>query len=124
MTFWNKYGSLLEIRLQYIDSFEKFLETLKGNVNDEPFWRINKRGEIEPISYKNENPENYVKSYMEISKWLKKKRLNCESEYSFSYDNGEEPDERSVGVISSNDEGVTFFEFHNDGKITQQFFEI
>jgi hypothetical protein len=125
MTNWNKYGSTLEIRHQYIKSFEEFLGTLAGNVDGEPLWEIDaEEDEINPISYSTENPENYLTSYIEIAKWLKKRRLNCESGYSFSYTNEENPDERSVGGINSNNEGVTFFELHGDGKITQQFFEI
>lgn len=125
MTNWNKYGSFLEIRYQYINSLEEFLGTLPGNVNDEPLWKINgEDGEIIPISYKDVTPENYLVSYLEIVKWLKKRRMNCESGYSFSYLNEEEPDERSVGGINSNNEGITFFELHGDGKITQELFEI
>ena len=125
MTNWNKYGSFLEIRYQYIDSVEDFLGTLPGNINDKPLWEINREeGEITPISYPTETPENYLTSYLEIAKWLKKRRLNCESGYSFSYVNDEEPDERSVGGINSNNEGITFFELHGDGKITQEFFKI
>lgn len=122
MTNWNKHGSSLEIHHNYINSLDEFLGTLPGNINGDPFWEVNgEEGEIQPISHETENPENYLTSYLEIIKWLKKKRLNCESGYSFSYENG---DERSVGGINSNNEGVTFFELHGDGKITQEFFEI
>jgi len=125
MTNWNKYGSPLEIRHQYINSLEEFLGTLKGNVDDEPLWEVNgEEGEVQPISYSSEIPENYLSSYLEIIKWLKKKRLNCESGYAFTYQDDENPDDRSVGGINSNNEGVTFVKVDGDGEVTKEFYKI
>lgn len=124
MTNWNKYGSPLEIRHQYVETFKEFLGTLPGNVNDEPLWEINGEDEIQPISYQTDTPQFYIERYLDIIKWLKKKRLNHEGGYAFTYQNEENPDERLVGAINSNNEGVTFIQVDGNGTVTQEFYKI
>lgn len=126
MTNWNKYGNPLEINSQQnINSFVEFFGTLPGGVDDDALWEINEEeGEINPISYQSERPENYIKGYLDIIRWLKKRHRNCESGYAFTYQNQEEPDDRSVGGFNSNNEGVTFVQIDGNGKVTQEFFKI
>lgn len=124
MTNWVKYGSTLEIRHQYVNTQKEFLETLPGNVDDEPLWEVDEDDEIQPISHRTDRPQPYIERYLDIIKWLKKKRLNVESGYAFTYVNEEDPDDRLVGAINSNNEGVTFFQIDGDGKVTQQFYRI
>ncbi len=125
MTNWNKYGSLLEITHQYVNILDEFLETLPKNVDAEPLWEIeNEEWEITPISYRTDRPENYIKGYIEIVKWLKKKRLNCQSGYAFTYQDDENPDDRLVGCFNSNNEGITVCQIDGEGKVTQEFHKI
>ena len=127
MTNWNKYGSPLEINTQQnINSFMKFLESTDKE-GEEPFWEIDEEGEIQPVSPSTERPKNYLEGYLNIVKWLKKRHRNCESGYAFTYQNEEDPNdpnERSVGAMNSNDEGVTFVEIDGNGKVTQEFHKI
>ena len=125
MTNWNQYGSPLEINQQSTrNSFEEFLGTLPGNEDGDPFWELNEDDEVTPISYKTERPENYVKGYLDIVKWLKKRNRNYESGYAFTYQDDENPDDRSVGAMNSNNEGVKFVQINGDGTIIQESFKI
>jgi len=125
MTHWNKYGSSLIVNTQQnIDACEEFLGTLSGNEDGEALWEINEDGEITPISYPTERLQNYLKGYLNINRWLKKRHLNSESGYAFTYVNEEDPDDRSVGGINSNDEGISFCQINGDGEITHESFKI
>lgn len=128
MTGWNKYGNPLAINSYFnviYDDFIKFLETLPRNTDDEPFWDIDD-GEIKPISYTYTTPKDYIGGYIAIVKWLKNqnKCLNIESGYAFTYQNEENYDERSVGGINSNVEGITLVQVNGDGKIIQEFHKL
>jgi len=118
MTFWNTFGSPLVVNTTINQkACKKFLGTLQGNSEDEPLWEINDDGEIRPIDYQNEKPKIYVERYIEIVQWLKKKRLNCESGYAFTYENDEDVDDRCVGALNSNDKSVSFVQINGDGNI-------
>jgi len=124
MTNWNKYGSPLEIRDRDLKSLRTFLDKSFKNVDDELYWDVNDEGEIYPVDSRSEKPYHWLPGLIEIVKWLKKNRINHESGYAFTYQNEEDPDERSVGGINSNNEGVTFIEVDGDGKITKEFHKI
>ena len=124
MTHWNKYGSPLIIIPYYsVSKFQKFLGKLPGNIDDEPLWSIDEEGEILPISYPTEVPFKYFSQYIDIIKWMKENSMNYESGYAFTYEGKEDNDfdDRSVGGINSNNEGITFIELCGNGNIIQRF---
>ena len=126
MTGWNKYNNPLAINSYYDvinDQFLNFLETLSKNMDDEPFWKIDD-GEIKPISYTYVRPLEYIQGYLAIVQWLKDQSLNIESGYAFVYQNEEDGNDRSVGGINSNNEGITICELNGKGIIINKFYKI
>jgi len=133
MTNWNKYGHHLFVEAdQDIDDCRSYLETLSKNIYGKPLWGMDEDGFINPISCSKdvwinpilcptETPKDYILGYLYIVKWLKKRDLNHNSGYAFTYDY---LDNISVGGINSNNKGVTFCQIHGDGEITQKFYKL
>lgn len=114
MTYWNRYGTPLEVTMSmYRKSFNKFITTLGRNQNGELLWEINVEEQLWPISCDSTVPEDYLGSLIEIINWLKEHHINQQSSYSFSF--VDHSDNRSAGAINTNSNGIKFCKLMGNG---------